>query len=67
MLLKVDKYYDMHCSICGFNRSTDFEKGMDNNLESIRKMAYSEGWRLHNGKMYCPNCEARYTQGKDCS
>lgn len=26
---RIDKYYDIQCGICGFNRGTDFEFGME--------------------------------------
>lgn len=54
--LKVDTYFDITCNICGFSRSTDYEKSFETSMKRIRKCAKEEGWRCIGGETICPEC-----------
>ena len=43
--LRIDKYFDITCSVCGFSRSTDYERGFETNPSRLRKLAKAEGWK----------------------
>ena len=58
-MLKIDKYYDVRCDICGMSRSVDLDGGLgwwERDATSFRKKLKSEGWRYHQGKTICPKC-----------
>lgn len=63
-MLKVEKYYDIGCSKCGRHISTDFSRGMYRNIETIRKLAKSDGWTTDSitGENICPIC--RFGKGQ---
>ena len=65
MQIRIEKYLDVGCDICGKHRSTDFNKGMytaknvTRAQEILKQMAFNEGWTYINGKTCCPECAAR--------
>lgn len=65
MSLKLEKYYDIQFSVCGFHRSTDFNQGMETKAERIRASAKKEGWTVDKktGENICPKCK----QKKGCA
>mgnify|MGYP000905321878 CR=1 FL=1 len=56
--MKVDKYFDIQCDLCTFNRSTDFELGLETSIKRLNKQAKAEGWKYDKEKdiNICPNC-----------
>lgn len=60
-MLKLEKYYDIGCDLCGFHFSTDFAKGMYNNPTTIRKIAKKDGWisNPETGENICPICRKK--------
>lgn len=43
-MLKVDRYFDVTCSVCGRSLSTDFERGFALSVAMARKWAKEEGF-----------------------
>ena len=62
MAIKVEKYLDIGCDICGRHRSTDFSKGMyiakdlRHSTTILRDIATKEGWKSIGNTTYCPIC-----------
>ena len=54
--LKLDVYYDTTCHKCTRTRSKDFNKDVSSNQIEILKNAETEGWRVIEGKNFCPIC-----------
>lgn len=66
--LRVDKYFDIGCSVCCKQRSTDFEKGMDEiSAKHLRIAAESEGWTVSEvtGLPVCPLCSKASNNAKN--
>ena len=62
MQIRIEKYLDIGCDICGMHRSTDFNKGMyivkniTKAQEILRHIAIQEGWGQKNNLTCCPIC-----------
>ena len=65
--LKIDKYFDITCCVCGFSRSTDYEYGLETNATRLRRTAKQEGWKTVRAEdtndgtegTLCPSCAAK--------
>lgn len=65
--LKIDKYFDITCAVCGFSRSTDYERGFETDAARLRKLAKAEGWKAVEAEdtedgtegTLCPSCAAK--------
>ena len=54
--MRMDNYYDITCDKCARARGKDFNKGFADNKEELLRNAEKEGWRVVEGKNYCPIC-----------
>ena len=65
--MKIDRFYDIQCSDCGRWRSTDYQKGMEQDKERIAKLSSLEGWGYKNRKgNLCPVCNHKMTLADFC-
>ena len=55
-MLKVDRYFDITCSVCGRSLSTDFGRGMAPSAAMARKWAREEGFSCKHGRTVCRDC-----------
>lgn len=55
-MFKVDRYFDVTCSVCGRSLSTDFGRGMAISPAMARKWAKEEGFSCKNGRTVCRDC-----------
>ena len=55
--MKVEKYYDIKCDICGRYLSTDFNKGMWPTRESCIAAAKRIGFKNTAAGTVCPICQ----------
>ena len=53
---KLDTYYDLTCAQCDRTRSRDFHTGVNSDKVQMIKNAEDEGWRVIEGKNFCPIC-----------
>ena len=61
--MKVDKYYDVGCDVCGRHLSTDWKYGMFASAKEARQFAKGEGFTEYNGLNVCPSCYRDITHG----
>lgn len=56
--LKIDRFYDLSCDICGRWWSTDYDggPGMAPSREYLEKAATKAGWHRSKDKNVCPEC-----------
>ena len=55
--MKIEKWYDVRCEICGRYLSTDYEAGMQRTRETALKEAKEVGFKTKQGKNVCPCCQ----------
>lgn len=54
--MKVDRLYDVTCSVCGRHLSSDFVKGYGKTAVQSESWAKEAGFRTRNGNNVCPIC-----------